>query len=328
MTGTNNPLVSILIPAFNAAPYLAETLDSLIRQNYQNFEVILVVDEKSTDHTIEIANKYLSLLKLKVIKQKDFRSNASMNRNLAFRYAQGELIKFLDADDILSEEHIRLQVNKSLKHTNCIVAGECCRFYQNDIKKTRYEPLANWKDLPPIEWLFIDNGKGIGMMQPGIFLIPRKIIEEAGLWDESLSLLDDFEYMPRLIFKSELVLHCEKAILYYRSGNSSSLSAQLSQEHFTSAFRALSKTTNLILSMDEKENIKKVLAKFWRLWSYSFYPDQLNYYQIAEKRIIELGGSPHYFGNGISSHLNSVIGWKTVKKLKRLYSNFFIRKSL
>jgi glycosyltransferase involved in cell wall biosynthesis len=83
----NSSLVSILIPAYNAAPYIAETLDSALAQTWYNIEII-VVDDGSRDDTLAIAKTYESK-RVKVISQKN--KGASTARNRALKAAQGDL---------------------------------------------------------------------------------------------------------------------------------------------------------------------------------------------------------------------------------------------
>ena len=100
----NSSLVSILIPAYNAAPYIAETLDSALAQTWYNIEII-VVDDGSRDDTLAIAKTYESK-RVKVISQdKNRGQTAALNRSLA--EARGDFIQYLDADDILEPQKIQ-----------------------------------------------------------------------------------------------------------------------------------------------------------------------------------------------------------------------------
>lgn len=311
------PLVSILIPAYNAAQHISSALESVFNQSYPNIEII-VVNDGSTDNTLEMLKQYSGYIQ--VITQQN--SGQCAANNQAFRESKGEYVKFFDADDLMSPDHIAIQVEKLLDHPNSIAAGECWRFYENDLSTKLYEPLANWQDLSPIEWLTIDNGKGLGMMQCGLFLIPRAILDRAGLWDEELSLINDFEFFPRLFLNAEQLVFTPNARLYYRSGRQSTLSAQQSEKHLESAFKALSKTTELLLAYDDSFAVRKVLALFWRIWSYQFYPYQIDYYNFSEEVIKKLGHSPNYTQKGLTGTLSLVLGWKTVKWIKFFLASF------
>ena len=89
-----NPLVSIILPTFNCGEFIEETIESVFRQTYDNFEII-VVDDGSTDNTPQIASKYKE--NLSYIRQEN--QGLSTARNVGIRLSKGEYLAFLDADD-------------------------------------------------------------------------------------------------------------------------------------------------------------------------------------------------------------------------------------
>ena len=91
-----NPLVSVIIPVYNVAPYLREALDSVIGQTYHNLE-ILIIDDGSTDGSESICDEYKSDARVTVIHQKN--GGLSNARNTGLDLAQGEFVCFLDPDD-------------------------------------------------------------------------------------------------------------------------------------------------------------------------------------------------------------------------------------
>ncbi len=100
------PLVSILIPAYNAEKWLADTLRSAIAQTWDRKEII-VVDDGSKDQTLAIARQFESDC-LKVFTQKN--QGAAATRNRAFSLSKGDYIQWLDADDLLAPEKIAKQM--------------------------------------------------------------------------------------------------------------------------------------------------------------------------------------------------------------------------
>ena len=99
-------LVSILIPSYNAEHWIAETIESALSQTWDNKEII-IVDDGSTDQTLQIAKKFESTL-VKVISQEN--RGANVARNKALEFAQGDYIQWLDADDVLSPLKIEMQM--------------------------------------------------------------------------------------------------------------------------------------------------------------------------------------------------------------------------
>jgi glycosyltransferase involved in cell wall biosynthesis len=106
-----NPLVSVVIPTYNRAQYIAETIESVLAQTYPNLEII-VIDDGSTDNTEEVVSKFIP--KIQYIKQKNSERGASRNHGL--RLAKGEYISFLDSDDLWLPDKINEELNFFLKN--------------------------------------------------------------------------------------------------------------------------------------------------------------------------------------------------------------------
>ncbi|MGJ5628760.1 glycosyltransferase family 2 protein [Nostoc sp. CALU 1950] len=116
MTITNLPLVSVIIPAYNAEKYIAETLHSVINQFYQNIE-ILVVNDGSQDRTGEIV-RVIAEKDKRVILLEQQNAGVAAARNLAIKKSQGEFIAPIDADDIWYPENLKKQVQCLLNSDN------------------------------------------------------------------------------------------------------------------------------------------------------------------------------------------------------------------
>ena len=92
----NTPEISIVIPAYNAGPYLIDSITSVINQSFTLWELI-VVDDGSTDNTAEIVNPFLTDERITLIRQTN--KGVSAARNAGIKAARGRFITFLDADD-------------------------------------------------------------------------------------------------------------------------------------------------------------------------------------------------------------------------------------
>src|ERR1700751_1519727 len=120
------PLVSVLIPCFNAERYIGETVDCVLRQTWSNLE-ILIVDDGSTDGTINEIKKF-NPPKLTILRQENRGQPAALNTCLA--RARGNFLQFLDADDLVSPRKIELQVARLIDHPHSVASAEWGRFYQ------------------------------------------------------------------------------------------------------------------------------------------------------------------------------------------------------
>lgn len=115
-------LVSIITPSYNTANYIEETIQSVLNQTYENWEMI-IVDDCSTDNTDMVVQKYLSDSRIKYLKNPK-NSGAAVSRNYALREAKGKWIAFLDSDDIWLADKLEKQIefmkknNYNFSYTN------------------------------------------------------------------------------------------------------------------------------------------------------------------------------------------------------------------
>jgi glycosyltransferase involved in cell wall biosynthesis len=108
----NQPLVSIMMPAYNGEEFIAAAIDSVLSQTYSNWELI-IVDDGSTDRTYEIAASYQDA-RLKLVHQENAGEAAA--RNTALQHMQGEWLAFVDADDQLLPHHLEVTITDLQLH--------------------------------------------------------------------------------------------------------------------------------------------------------------------------------------------------------------------
>ena len=117
-----NDLVSIIMPSWNTAQYISEAIESVLKQSYSNWELI-IVDDCSTDNTISVVNKYKDN-RIRLFQNKE-NLGAAYSRNFALRQAKGRWIAFLDSDDVWYSEKLEKQIlfmtknNYSFSCTSC-----------------------------------------------------------------------------------------------------------------------------------------------------------------------------------------------------------------
>jgi glycosyltransferase involved in cell wall biosynthesis len=158
---TEQPLVSIIIPTFNRAHLISETLDAIATQTYQNWEC-LVVDDGSTDGTKLLVNRYLKEDRRFIFLERsiDRVKGAPTCRNIGFEQAKGEYILFFDSDDILPPHVLKTRVQFALKNTGYdFYVFQTIRFFNdinnkdciwNDLSKPNLNDLKSFLDLSPI----------------------------------------------------------------------------------------------------------------------------------------------------------------------------------
>ncbi len=312
--GIKSPLVSVIIPAYNVKKYIADTIQSVIDQTYSNLEII-VVNDASTDGTPEVLERLGSNHpQLKIIHQKE-NIGAAAARNKGYLNAKGNFIKFLDADDMINPEMIECQMIL-VKNEDCIISAKWGRFI-NNLSTFKLSPEDCWQTLTSTEWICSSWKNAQSMTTPGIFLIPKNLIEKAGLWNMELSLFDDTEYFTRTILAAKKVIFSPDSTLYYRSGNQS-LSNQLDSVHAWSAYQAILKSTQYLISVESSQRTRLLCANSLQQLMYYLYPKYVELCNLLEKEIEALGGSSiKWQSSAKGEFLSRFIGWKGAKKTTR-----------
>jgi glycosyltransferase involved in cell wall biosynthesis len=306
------PLVSVLIPAYNSANWIGQTIESALTQTWSNLEII-IVDDGSTDQTFAIAQTFISD-RVQVFTQPN--QGAAAARNHATRRAQGDYIQFLDADDLLAPDKIEQQI-KLLQASapNCIASGAWARFYHHP-REAVFTLDALWQHFLPVDWLIAAWQENL-MMHPAAWLVPRSVIEAAGEWDESLSLNDDGEYFCRVILASAGVQFCGQARSFYRSGISGSLSDRKSDAAYQSAYRAIELCTQHLLQVESSPKTQAVCSLLFQRFIYETYPAVVALQHQAECQVQALGGWTLLpSGSPTFEKLNKHFGWRMAKQIQ------------
>jgi len=310
------PLVSICMPCHNAEKYIVEAVESVLNQTYQNIELI-VVNDGSTDQSGEVVKRYKGLGVI-VIEQKNRGQCAAAN--LALEKSNGEYVKFFDADDILSPRFIEAQVERLAGRKDAVASAQWGRFYNDDIKTFRLSPEPVWRDMDSIQWLVEALMRAQPMQQCGLWLIPKKVLERVGGWNESLSLINDFEFFCRILVSVKKVYFCQEAKLFYRSGILGSLSAQKNRIARESECESLLLGTDHILKKRHDGEAKLACANMCQHLIYNLYPMHPDLRARLQKRVVECGGANiKPSGGRYFQVLRSWIGWKLARRLQRVF---------
>ena len=306
------PLVSILIPSRNAERWLAETLASALGQTWTNREIILV-DDGSTDGSLALARSY-EAQGVRVIAQPNFGASAARNR--AFRESRGDLLQFLDADDLLSPDKIERQVAELTRRPVGTVASCAWGRFTTDPAQAVFVDDTVYRDFLPIDFLVL-GGEGFHMMHPSAWLTPRAVAVRAGPWDESLTLNDDGEYFCRVLLASTGVAFTPGARSYYRSGLSGSLSQRHDERSRRSQFRSIELIEQHLLTAEDSPRTRRARAGYYQRFLHDFFPFPAELMRAAESQVTVLGGTslPPPMGPKTAA-LARLVGWKTVWRLK------------
>jgi glycosyltransferase involved in cell wall biosynthesis len=281
------PLVSILIPAYNAEPWIAETIRSALRQSWPNKEVI-VVDDGSTDRTLRIAQQF-EAKGVRVVTQPN--QGAAAARNKAFSLSSGDYIQWLDADDLLSPQKVAHQMEQAeLANDRWILFSSPWGSFRYRPSKAKFTATPLWGDLTPTEWL-TRKWEGNWHVQTATWLVSRELTEAAGPWDTRLLSDDDGEYFSRVIGVSRGIRFIPQSRIYYRITSSSRLShIGRSDKKMESQFLAMKLQIGYLRAREDSDRVRAACVTYLQDWLPNFYPNRPDLVQEAQQLAASLGG--------------------------------------
>jgi glycosyltransferase involved in cell wall biosynthesis len=324
MTETN-PLVSVIIPAFKAEAFIAETLDSVKRQTHPAIEVF-VVDDGSTDKTVAIARSY-ETGNLTVIEQKN--SGACVARNRGLSMSRGKYIQYLDADDVLSPDKIEKQVEVLEKNPGYLGVSPTVHF-MNGEDYLRMEPRGEsfWihdTDDPADFLVRLYGGDGERwMVQTSAWLTPKTITDQIGPWNEKLLLDQDGEYFARAVLASRGIRTTGGINYYRRFFHGGSISGKSNKkENLQSALLALTLKAEYLGKHTRSDRYLQAMATLYQEIAINAYPQFPDLVKVCEEQVRITGKRPAIpvLGGKLIEVTRQLFGWKAAKTLrKRLHT--------
>lgn len=281
------PLVSILIPAYNAGEWLAHTIGSAVGQSWDRKEII-VVDDGSRDETLSIARCFESK-SVRVVTQKN--QGAAAARNKAFSLCQGDYIQWLDADDLLAPDKIsrQMEVQSQCQSKRTLLSSAWGRFLYRP-EQTKFIPTPLWCDLSRAEWLVRKLANNV-YMQTATWLVSREVSDAAGPWDTRLLGDDDGEYFCRVLLASDGVRFVPTARVYYRMAGPSSLSYIGQSDNKREAqWLSMKLHISYLRSLEDSPTARAASVTYLQNWLVYFYPERPDLVRQAQDLANDLGG--------------------------------------
>ena len=202
-----NPKVSVVIPTYNSARFIVETLESVFAQTYRDYEVI-VVDDGSTDNTKEVLKPYMSRIRY-IYKENGGPASA---RNVGIKNARGEYIAFLDSDDLWLPEKLEKQIRYFEEHPEIgMVFADCIRFGEevsNTSRNDTKQLISN--DMFVNIWWY-------NIVPTSTVMVKRVCFDKVGLFNESREIegTEDKEMWLRIARECE-VEYLREVVTKYR----------------------------------------------------------------------------------------------------------------
>jgi glycosyltransferase involved in cell wall biosynthesis len=207
------PIVSVIVPCYNAARYLPVCLDSILNQTFQSFEIV-VVNDGSTDDTETIIKPYLNDPHLRYVVQEN--GGPSKARNTGIAHAKGRYIAFLDSDDLWDKTKLEKQLalfdrpEIGVVYTRVRYIDECGRPVTYEQKNEHLRP----REGNITNYLFVDNFVPFSSV-----MVRKDCLDKIGCFDEELGVAEDWDLLLRLSVRYEFKFVDEPLLQYRFHGN-------------------------------------------------------------------------------------------------------------
>lgn len=219
---TSVPLVSVIIPMFNAGKYINAAIDSVLAQTFSNIEII-AINDGSTDDTSSKISHYLTLPKFKYIEQVN--SGVSAARNAGLRAATGDMIAFLDHDDLWLPDKLEKQIRFLGDHPNIGLVHGNISFIDADGMPIPRERSNFQTDASGWCFAYLFNDNRIATLT---VCMRRECFSNAGFFREDIHGAEDYEYWLRVAQKYPIG-HIDEDLALYRLHGANATSNWLPQ---------------------------------------------------------------------------------------------------
>lgn len=344
------PKVSIIVPIYNSEKYIEKCIKSIIKQSYQNIEVVLV-DDGSTDNSYKVIESYLNSDK-RIVYYKKINGGSSSARNLGIDNCNGSFITFLDADDTVNEKYIERLINLMVEENlDIVVCGyvdiskygiiKLNDFYFGDSKLEKNQFVSN-----------IFNGVG-GTLWGKIFR--KDIVDKNNIrLDTNVFMCEDMLFVLEYSMKCKSFGAINEYLYNYNRLNENSISSKVNFDYYSNLiFVALkikeilednnfdkeyidkvisNRIKNLIINFSIMQHDKKhkyskddKIRNLKQMFSHNLFRDYKGKFNIRSKRekiLIYFGAKEKFFITNSISHLLFII--QTTRGLVR--NNKFFRR--
>jgi glycosyltransferase involved in cell wall biosynthesis len=201
------PKVSIVIPAYNNVQYIAETLDSVLDQTYDDYEVV-IADHTSVDGTMEIIESFRGHPRLRILSPTPTGGGAQANWNRVSSAAKGTYIKLVCGDDLIAPTALAEQVTAFEKHPTAVLVGS-----QRDLVDSKGDVFIKSRGLQGVSGL-VSGPKAVRATivagsnifgEPACVMFRRDLLEKEGGWDNTHPFLIDEATYARICFHGDVV---------------------------------------------------------------------------------------------------------------------------
>lgn len=220
------PLISVIIPIYNAEEYLKECIESVQKQKYNNLQILLINDG-STDKSLEIC-KYYEKNDNRIVVIDRPNSGVSASRNIGINLARGKYISFVDSDDYLQEDMYEKLIDIITKDNSdlCALTKYTIRVFDKKLINKNHSVISKENAIKNLLLLKFPSSLWAYLY--------KKEIMEGLLLDENIHFFEDFEFNLRILLNSKKISICDKDLYYYRINPNSTNSQKINDKRMTS----------------------------------------------------------------------------------------------
>lgn len=285
---SNKPLVSIVMPIFNVAPYLDESIMSVLNQSYQNIELI-IINDYSTDNSADIIKMYTDRdSRIKVIHlQTNTMGGTGIPSNIGVEFAQGHYLAYIDGDDILDKYAVQKMVESALIHQVDIVIADFQSFH-NETKSFEHSyDKKNWADIPLNKPFVPESNPKIFKLSP----VPWRKLYKISFLNENNIIFPEGDYFYEdnvlhwlVLTQAKRVVLLDYVVTYHRIGREGQTTSAISLK-LLSHLNHLNTIKNHFLHMQNLPVVYwKELVDFSYRVGWIVDKQAITYQAIAKKR--------------------------------------------
>jgi len=285
--------ISVIVPAFNVEDYIEECLYSILHQSLKELEII-IVDDGSTDSTAEIIKRYERIYdRIKYIYQENKRIGAA--RNKGWEIAQGDYIYFMDSDDFIHPDWLKILYRNAKKNSLDITCGNYIKFLDKSIS---YEDIENISidnksyDIKIYETENFVNNPNFYEVYVWKYLYKKEFLDNLGFKFYEKYWYEDSEFSHKTIFSTDKIGYIDAKLLYHRIWKGSISQKNINKEILISSIalvEALNKFYNESLYYKYKKFFSQIIAiEMITTISYRCFLKKINGYENIDKKLKEL----------------------------------------
>lgn len=265
-----NDLVSVIIPAYNAEATILEAVNSVLAQTYANFELI-IINDGSRDRTLDLLQD-ISNSKIKIFNYENGGISQARNRGIA--KARGDFITYLDADDYWTTDKLELQVLALQNNPQAALAYSWVYFEYKTQANSYADTSVTYTGNVYADLLlknFLHSGSNA--------LIARTTLDEIGMFDPQLKVVEDWDLYLRIAAKYEFVLVPKVQVVYRQSATSVTGNIQLMEYYLKQTIDRAFATAPTKLQYLKPQSLG---------WTYKYLAQQYLKYQLDSFKEIKL----------------------------------------